>query len=137
MPRLEFGQIIKARRNDPQGANRKRRDWVIVSRTDEIVRLGTFVAVAITGEVPNGLTQSNDECVLLRYQAPPNAPHPETKLYKRCAAMCTWLEAFTPDDVEEFGGRLDNKEMSAIMRNLKRILDKKRELGEFPNTSND
>lgn len=124
MPKLEFGQIIKAWVLDRRGGNRKRRDCVIVSREEDIATHGQFAVVMISSKNLENVGVSDDIHVLLRFRAAPLAPHPETLLTKRCAAICDWHDVLAVDQVERFGGKLNKTEMALITKNVAAIRQK-------------
>jgi mRNA-degrading endonuclease toxin of MazEF toxin-antitoxin module len=110
--RPERGRIIRATVLDPQGRNPKVRPLVIVSRTEDIKSGETFLAVAISGELPKPLPDS--------YVRLPWHPqrHPRTGLKKDCAAICTWYVTLTEADITEYGGIVPSAQMQAILTRL-------------------
>jgi mRNA-degrading endonuclease toxin of MazEF toxin-antitoxin module len=98
VPKPSQGRIIEAYVLDQQNRNPKHRPLVIVTPTDEIAEGDPFLAVAITGTLPDPLT---DEYVILPYH--PNGQS-KTGLKKKCAAKCDWVVALSHDDITRYIG---------------------------------
>jgi mRNA-degrading endonuclease toxin of MazEF toxin-antitoxin module len=114
VPKLAQGQIVLVDVPDPQGRNRKIRPVIVVTPSDEIVANELVVAVAITGTLPKKLPADH---VLLPYH---NDGHPRTGLRRRCAAVCSWLIEFHPEDVKEVKGVTPKKELAEILDKISR-----------------
>ena len=74
---LQQGRIIVANVKDPQGRNEKERFLVVVSEDSAIQVDKPFWCVAVSGTLPDTLTEDH---VLLPWH---NSKHPLTKLTKR------------------------------------------------------
>ena len=94
----EQGRIIRAEVLDPQNRNPKQRHLVIVSRNDQIESGKPFWCVAITGTLPQKLT---DDYVILPFHPGGRAM---TGLTKRCAAMCSWRVEIRESQVVRYVG---------------------------------
>lgn len=109
MPSVQQGSVIRAWVTDTSGGNPKPRPLVIVSKSSEIVRTGSFYAVAITGEFSKPLQA--DEVPL------PWHPHGRCKsgLTKESVAKCTWMRQLLLTDVIEVKGHLRGKELDDVV----------------------
>ncbi len=86
-PVYRYGDIvIVSQMLDPNGVNPKDRPCVIIDDPKSPPQAGFHRVVAITTVVPDPLP---DGYVLLPYQLP---RHPKTRLNRRNAAVCPWVE---------------------------------------------
>jgi len=92
VPRPEKGRIVRVQALDPQGKNLKRRPFVIIEASAD-----PLVGVAISGQ----FTAGDPLCVELPWQAQGRVV---TRLRKRCAAVCNWLQSFGEAEILEYGG---------------------------------
>src|SRR5208337_577062 len=106
---LEFGSIIWIEIADPKGVNLKKRPVIVLTRNDEIHHHSDLVVVAITGTLPDPLT---DEHVLLPWHRNGRV---KTGLRKRCAAVCSWLEVVPQSAVVQITGITPAAELSEIV----------------------
>jgi len=98
---------------DPQGANPKKRAFVIVTPTDEIKPGDPFHGVAITGEFDKPL---RPECVMLPWALDGRA---RTGLRKECVAKCDWIAEMHHGDDFTLGGVVP----SAVLLKILDVLD--------------
>jgi hypothetical protein len=90
--RPQTGRIVRVVALDPQGKNPKRRPFVIVDES-----ANPLVGVAISAEFkPN-----DPNYVELPWHAQGRVV---TKLKKRCAAVCNWIQTFNESEILEYGG---------------------------------
>ena len=122
--KLEYGRIVKAQVIDPQGHQTEPHFVAIITETSEITPGVPIIVVVITGTLPHRFIDT-DEYVPLPYQTPPRLPHPETKLYKKCAAKCDWVVQVMEDHIVTFGGTVPPKHMRLIMEKINREFNKK------------
>jgi len=109
---LQQGRIVWIRANDPKGVNAKERPAVVITATEEILPAESFVAVAITTQLPDPLPASYVELPWHRNK------HPRTGLKKRCAAKCDWLVELFESDIIGFAGVVPTAKLLEIIKNL-------------------
>jgi hypothetical protein len=106
---LEFGSVTWVEIPDPNGVNLKKRPVIVLTRNDEIRRHSDLHVVAITGTLPDPLT---DKYVLLPW-------HPtgrvRTGLRKKCAAVCSWLEVVPQSAVVQIAGIIPAVQLTQIV----------------------
>ncbi len=112
---IKQGEILWARRADPQGVNEKRRPFVILTLSEEIARGQPIVAAAVSTTLPNPLT---DEYVELPWN-PTGAVH--TGLKKRCAVCCRWVEEIGQNDIEETCGHVSGGKLKEIIQKVRQL----------------
>ena len=109
---IKQGEILWARSYDPRGANEKCRPFVVLTLTAEIARGEPILAVAISTTLPEPLTE---EYVELPW-------HPRglvrTRLKKRCAVCCQWLEELDRNDIEEIRGHVPGGTLKEIIQRI-------------------
>ena len=90
----------------------KQRPAVILTATNDIRTDEPFTAIAVTTSFPQ---PPPDDHIPLPW-------HPQgragTKLYKRSAAVLSWIVEVAPNDVEEFGGDVPAAIMFEIFERL-------------------
>ena len=111
------GDIAWVYRPDPQGRNHKTRGHVIITDTDAVADNAILVGVAITGEFSDPLA---DNQIALPWSLP---RHPVTGLRKPSVAVCNWLVTFSPDEIDNIGGRAPGGQLFQIMRQVKQVAD--------------
>jgi hypothetical protein len=102
---------------DPQGRNRKCRPSVIVTATQDIKPDEPLVVVAISGEFRELPAEHYVKMLWHR------AGHPKTKLYKPCAAICSWVKSISAADIEEFGGVVPPQHLAKILDKVSKLLE--------------
>jgi mRNA-degrading endonuclease toxin of MazEF toxin-antitoxin module len=96
---------------DPNGQNPKTRRVVILTPDDTIATGSPIVAGAITGTLPDPLT---NDYVMLPYKNPPGTRHPRTGLTKKAAVLCSWLVIIERRDVVGRSGFVPSSSMAII-----------------------
>jgi hypothetical protein len=94
VPNIEQGTIVLARVLDPQKRNPKTRRVLIITPTVHIRLNSPFEFVAITGTIPRPMPP---DYVLLPWAAP--GGRSVTGLTKKAAAVCSWTDFITHNDV--------------------------------------
>jgi mRNA-degrading endonuclease toxin of MazEF toxin-antitoxin module len=111
---IRQGDIVWALALDPQGANEKRRPFVILTLSNEIAEGGTVVGAAITATLPTPLTE---DYVELPWH--PNGTA-RTRLRKRCAVHCRWVVELDRNAIEQHGGHVSGGKLLEIMQRVKK-----------------
>src|ERR1051326_5101291 len=88
---------------------RKLRPAGVVAPTAQILPGTPFDVVASSSRLADPLP---DDHVLLSWH---RSGHPRTGLNRRCAAVCSWLNQITDDDVEDSAGLGPAAEMRLIL----------------------
>ena len=109
---VKQGDIVWAVRADPQGRNEKRRPFVVMTLSEEIREGETIVVAAITTTLPNPLT---DEYVDIPWHRNGSAL---TRLRKRCAVHCGWIDELALDAVEQTRGRVSGGKLLEILQKV-------------------
>jgi hypothetical protein len=94
---LQLGRIVWAEIRDANGIP-KLRPAIIVTPSNRITPTAPLDVIAVTSRVPDPLPQDH---VLLPWQA---QGHPRTGLYRKCAAVCTWVARIRSTDIRDVGG---------------------------------
>lgn len=100
------GTIIWATMLDPRGKNPKCRPGIVVNSGHQSGEEIVVVALTTSFQEPLGARLVEVPC---------NA---DTRLKKRCVAVCTWLVAVTEADVVSIGGRVGLPVMRQIIAGL-------------------
>ena len=77
-----------------------------------------FDCVVITGTLPANYRTDPDYVPLPWHR---NPPHQETRLYKKCAAYCRWMEEVYEANIVKYAGVVPPKELRKIMERLLEI----------------
>ena len=112
---IKQGEILWARSEDPQGANQKRRPFVVLTLSEEIARGEPIIAAAITTTLPNPLT---DEYVELPWNPQGTV---RTGLRRRCAVSCRWIIELDRNDIEEIRGHVPGGKLKEIIQRIRHL----------------
>jgi mRNA-degrading endonuclease toxin of MazEF toxin-antitoxin module len=112
VPGIERGTIVLAQVIDPQNRNLKTRPVAIITRTEDIRPSSTFEFVAITGTIPRPLPP---DYVLLPWK---REGHPVTGLTKKAAAVCSWTDFLTHENIIRRLGRVPPAQLLQILQKV-------------------
>jgi hypothetical protein len=90
-----YADILFAEILDPNGQNAKVRRVVVLTPDDALAAGYPVVIAAVTSTLPSPLT---DDYVRLPYKNPPGR-HQKTGLTKQAAALCTWIDQISVQDI--------------------------------------
>ena len=110
MEPLQQGRIVWVEIPDPNGRNPKLRPAVILSRMESLSAGEPFVAVAVTSTLPDPLTP-----FMVKLPWYPKG-HPQTRLNRRCAAVCNWLLEITAEQVRDTAGLVPDRQLQEILQ---------------------
>jgi len=113
---LQFGSVVWVTTRDPNGVNPKKRPAVVLSPTEEIHRGSDLRLVAITGTLPDTLTE---DYISLPWQAQGRCA---TGLKKRSAVYCAWLLLDIPQgEVSQPTGRVPGALLDQIVDRIRAL----------------
>jgi len=113
---LSQGQVVEVEIPDPRGKNTKRRPVVLLTATNELATVDTYVVGAISATLKDPVPP---DWVLLPWSADGRA---RTGLKKPSAAKCDWLTTVNRAQILSVLGTLPGSIMQEIMQ---RVVKKK------------
>jgi mRNA-degrading endonuclease toxin of MazEF toxin-antitoxin module len=106
---INQGDIVWARKADPNGVNEKVRPFVILTRNEDIANGGPILAADVTGTLPDPITSGYVELPWNR------TGRVSTGLRKRCAVCCHWLEQLEADAITNRCGYVPGAKLREIV----------------------
>jgi mRNA-degrading endonuclease toxin of MazEF toxin-antitoxin module len=108
----ERGRIILANFTDPQGREAGPHPAVILTPDDDIEAGDEIVVVVASTKLQYA---KPEDMIELPYSP---SGHPVTKLKRRCAVICTWLETVREKDIIDYRGKIYGSLLDKILRRV-------------------